>query len=55
MAQASDEIINLLSLDYLTAKIKTILEAIEREKLIGDTNYSFEGQTYGKSTSSTSK
>lgn len=55
MAQCSQELIDMLSVEYLTAKINEIVKAIEREKLIGDTNYSLEGETYGKTTSTTSK
>jgi hypothetical protein len=48
MAQVSTEIINLLSEEYLTAKIEEIILAIEREKLLGNTNYSLEGENYAK-------
>jgi hypothetical protein len=48
MAQMSQEVINMLSEEYLTAKIEEIIKAIEREKLLGNTNYALEGQDYAK-------
>lgn len=48
MAQVSQEIINLLSEEYLTAKIKAILDDIEREKLLDGTSYTLEGNEYAK-------
>lgn len=47
MAQVSQEIINLLSEDYLNAKIKEITTDIERQKLIGD-GYNLEGDDNAK-------
>lgn len=55
MAQVSQELIDLLSTESLTAQIKDILTAIEAEKLIDDQSYTLEGIEYGKSTSTTSK
>lgn len=43
MAQVSQEIMDLLSVDSLNAQIKDLLEQIEREKLIGESGYSLEG------------
>ena len=42
MAQVSQEVIDLLSVESLTAKIEEIIKAIEREKLVGDTSYTLE-------------
>jgi len=47
MAQVSQEIIDLLSEDYLNAKIKEIITNIEREKTIGD-GYGLDGVEYAK-------
>lgn len=48
MAQVSQEIIDLLSVESLTAKIEENIKAIEREKLLGDTSYTLEGEAYAK-------
>jgi len=48
MAQVNQEIIDLLSEESLTAKIEELIKAIEREKLIGEANYSLEGEDYAK-------
>jgi uncharacterized small protein (DUF1192 family) len=48
MAQVSNEIINLLSVDYLNAKITDIIKNIEREKLTGDVSYELTGEDYAK-------
>jgi hypothetical protein len=48
MAQVSQEVIDLLSVESLTAKIEEIILAIEREKVIGDSSYTLEGIEYAK-------
>jgi hypothetical protein len=48
MAQVSQEIIDMLSVDQLTTKIKTIIDAIEKQKLIDGASYSLEGIEYAK-------
>jgi hypothetical protein len=55
MAQVSQELIDLLSVESLTAQIKDILNAIEAEKLIDDNSYTLEGIEYGKSPSTPTK
>lgn len=48
MAQVSQELIDLLSVDQLTAKIQNLIDAIEKQKLIDDSSYSLEGTEYAK-------
>jgi len=48
MAQMSQELVDLLSPENLTAKIDNINKAIEREKIMGEANYSLEGEDYAK-------
>lgn len=55
MAQVSQEMIDMLSVESLSSKIIDINSSIEAEKLIDDQSYTLEGETYGKSTSTTSK
>lgn len=48
MAKVSEEISNMLSVEYLTAKITDLIKSIEREKLAGDVSYALEGADNAK-------
>lgn len=55
MAQVSQELIDLLSVDSLNAQITNILTAIEAEKLLDDNSYTLEGEGYDKPTATATK
>jgi len=48
MAQMSQELIDLLSPENLIAKVDNIMKAIEKEKIMGESNFSLEGEDYAK-------
>ena len=43
MAQVSQELIDLLSVDSITQRIDDITKAIEREKILDGASYTYEG------------
>jgi hypothetical protein len=48
MAQVSQELIDLLSVNELTARVTDLVQSIEKEKLVEGTNFSLEGTEYAK-------
>lgn len=55
MAQVSQEIIDLLSVDSLNAQITNLLTAIEAEKLLDNNSYTLEGEGNEPATTATKR
>jgi len=48
MAQVSQELIDLLSVESLSVRIKDLTDMIGKEELLDEGSYTLEGQEYAK-------